>query len=90
MSDAASHVELDGVLLASGSPPRSLSWPTTLVYALPAAALSFMAAIAGMYLLEFASDVLLIAPAVFSSLFAVSRVFDALSDPLAGYASDRT
>ena len=59
-------------------------------YGLPQIPLGFMAALAGMYLLKFASDVLLIAPAVFSVLFAFSRICDAISDPVVGYWSDRT
>jgi GPH family glycoside/pentoside/hexuronide:cation symporter len=79
-----------------GDEPGSVAVPAELplrgvvVYALPAAPLSFMAAIAAMYLLKFSSDVLLVAPALFSTFFAVSKVFDALSDPVIGYASDRT
>ncbi len=90
MSEAEIGPAQGGTATASSSTQPSLSWPATTVYALAAAPLSFMAAIAGMYLLKFASDVLLIAPAVFSLLFAISKIFDALSDPIAGYASDRT
>ena len=60
------------------------------LYGLPGAPLGFMAAIAAMYLLKYSSDVLLVAPALFSTLFVISKVLDALSDPLIGYASDRT
>jgi Na+/melibiose symporter-like transporter len=42
------------------------------------------------YLMKFATDVLLIAPAIMGSLIAASRLWDAVSDPLAGYLSDRT
>jgi len=34
--------------------------------------------------------VLLIAPAVMGVIFSISRIWDAISDPLAGYLSDRT
>ncbi len=44
----------------------------------------------GTYLMKFSTDVLLIAPAVMGSLIAGSRLWDAISDPLAGYLSDRT
>jgi GPH family glycoside/pentoside/hexuronide:cation symporter len=43
-----------------------------------------------MYLLKFSTDVLLIAPAVIGMLFGLARVWDAVSDPLCGYWSDRT
>jgi len=40
--------------------------------------------------MNFATDVLLIAPAVMGVIFMVSRIWDAVSDPLAGTLSDRT
>jgi Na+/melibiose symporter-like transporter len=43
-----------------------------------------------LYVMKFATDVLLIAPAVMGLIFSVSRIWDAISDPLAGYLSDRT
>ncbi len=44
----------------------------------------------GLYVMKFSTDVLLIAPAVMGLIFSASRVWDAISDPLAGYLSDRT
>lgn len=44
----------------------------------------------GLYLMKFATDVLLIAPAAMGTIFGLSRIWDAVSDPLAGYLSDRT
>ncbi|MFN3238379.1 MAG: MFS transporter, partial [Pseudomonadales bacterium] len=43
-----------------------------------------------LYIMKFSTDVLLIAPAVMGTIFGVSRVWDAISDPLVGYLSDRT
>ncbi len=43
-----------------------------------------------MWLMKFATDNLLIAPAAMGGIFALARVWDAISDPLAGYLSDRT
>ena len=43
-----------------------------------------------LYVMKFSTDVLLIAPAVMGLIFSVSRVWDAISDPLVGYLSDRT
>lgn len=40
--------------------------------------------------MKFSTDVLLIAPAVMGTIFGISRVWDAVSDPLVGYMSDRT
>ena len=44
----------------------------------------------GLYLMKFATDVLLIAPAAMGTIFGLSRIWDAVSDPVAGYLSDRT
>jgi GPH family glycoside/pentoside/hexuronide:cation symporter len=43
-----------------------------------------------LYLMKFATDVLLIAPGAMGLIFGVSRIWDAVSDPVAGYLSDRT
>ena len=40
--------------------------------------------------MKFSTDVLLIAPAVMGVIFSISRIWDAVSDPIAGYLSDRT
>jgi Na+/melibiose symporter-like transporter len=40
--------------------------------------------------MKFSTDVLLIAPAVMGIIFSISRIWDAISDPIAGYLSDRT
>ena len=42
------------------------------------------------YLMKFATDVLLIAPAAMGMILAASRLYDAVSDPLVGYLSDNT
>ncbi len=73
-----------------GTVSSRLSWASTIQYSLPAAPLAFMPALAAMYLLKFGSDVLLIPPALLSSFFVLSKLVDAISDPAAGYASDRT
>lgn len=43
-----------------------------------------------LYFFKYATDVLLVSPGVLGSLMAASRLWDAVSDPLAGYLSDRT
>ena len=43
-----------------------------------------------LYLMKFSTDVLLISPAVMGFIFGISRIWDAVTDPLAGYCSDRT
>ena len=40
--------------------------------------------------MKFSTDVLLIAPATMGTIFGLSRLWDAISDPIAGYWSDRT
>ena len=46
--------------------------------------------ILSLYVMKFSTDVLLIAPAVMGAIFSLSRIWDAVSDPLAGYLGDRT
>lgn len=43
-----------------------------------------------LYMMKFATDILLIAPAVMGVIYSLSRIWDAVSDPLVGYLSDRT
>ena len=43
-----------------------------------------------LYVMKFATDILLIAPAVMGAIYSLSRIWDAVSDPLVGYLSDRT
>lgn len=53
-------------------------------------AFSLMGVMFGVYLMKYATDVLLIAPAVMGTLIAASRLWDGVTDPLVGYLSDRT
>jgi GPH family glycoside/pentoside/hexuronide:cation symporter len=71
------------------APPR-LSTSQLVAYAVPGAGVSFMESLIQFYLLKFAADVLLVSPGLTGLLLGGARVWDALSDPLAGYASDRT
>ena len=43
-----------------------------------------------LYLMKFSTDVLLISPVVMGLIFGLSRIWDACTDPVAGYFSDRT
>ena len=63
---------------------------TVLVYAAPSVGVGFMFFLTNVYLMKFSTDVLGIAPAAMGVIFLVSRVWDAVSDPIAGYLSDRT
>lgn len=70
--------------------PDRISWRTALAYGAPGFGAGYMTLMLGLYVMKFATDVLLIAPAVMGIIFSVSRIWDAISDPLAGYLSDRT
>jgi GPH family glycoside/pentoside/hexuronide:cation symporter len=63
---------------------------TLLCYAPPAFALGAPMFFVQFYLLKFATDVLLLAPAAVGALFAVGRFWDAVIDPVIGPWSDRT
>ncbi len=69
---------------------RPVPLATVIVYSLPMISLGFMGALISIYLLKFSTDVLLIAPGLMGALFGISKLWDAVSDPLAGYWSDRT
>ena len=60
------------------------------LYGLPAAGLSLPNMLLGLYFFKFATDVLYVAPGVLGLVFGLSRLWDAVSDPVAGYYSDRT
>ena len=63
---------------------------TLVAYAAPILGVGVMWHMIGFYFLKYATDVLLLAPALVGGIFAAARVWDAVSDPLAGYWSDRT
>ncbi|NRA09995.1 MAG: MFS transporter, partial [Myxococcales bacterium] len=61
-----------------------------IAYCLPTAALGFISMPFYIWLMKFSTDVLLIAPAAIGALFFMARIWDAVSDPLVGYLSDRS
>ncbi len=61
-----------------------------LTYSAPLLAVFASNALLGLYLLNYSTDVLLLGHALVGTLLLVARVWDAVSDPLAGYLSDRT
>jgi GPH family glycoside/pentoside/hexuronide:cation symporter len=63
---------------------------TVLTYSAPPLGLGFMFFLVSLYMMKYATDVLLMAPAAIGTIFGFSRLWDAISDPLAGYFSDRT
>ena len=65
-------------------------WSTVIAYGAPAAGAGYMYLLLSLYVMKFATDVLLIAPVVMGAIYSLSRIWDAISDPLIGYLSDRT
>ena len=57
---------------------------------MPSIGFGFMGMLFGIYLMKFSTDVLLIAPAAMGVLFFIGRLWDGVSDPVAGYLSDRS
>ena len=69
---------------------RKVPFGTTIAYGLPGLGAGYMYLLMSLYVMKFSTDVLLIAPAVMGVIFSISRIWDAVSDPIAGYLSDRT
>jgi GPH family glycoside/pentoside/hexuronide:cation symporter len=63
---------------------------TILSFCAPTFGVGFMFFLVGLYMTPFATDVLLISPGAMGAIFLVSRLWDAISDPIAGFLSDRT
>lgn len=71
---------------ASPALPRA----TVLAYATPLAPVYMLYMSVTVVYMQFATDVLMIAPGVIGTVFFVSKIWDAISDPLAGNLSDHT
>ncbi len=69
-----------------GPLPLATIW----AYCLPTLGIGFMGMLFGIYLMKFSTDMLLVAPAAMGLLFGIGRIWDAISDPIAGYLSDRS
>ena len=67
-----------------------ISWGKLTSFVTPAVGAGYMYLFLSLYVMKFSTDVLLIAPVVMGLIFSVSRIWDAISDPLVGYLSDRT
>ncbi len=76
--------------MTTAAASERLGLGTITIYALPMIPMGFMGGLVSMYLLKFSTDVLLLAPGIMGLLFGISRIWDAVSDPMAGYWSDRT
>jgi Na+/melibiose symporter-like transporter len=69
---------------------KRLPTSTFVAYGLPRLAMSVVGLVGALYLSKFATDVLLIAPATMGLILFAGRLWDGVTDPLAGYLSDRT
>lgn len=75
-----------GTAKSDGSLPAA----TIFTYGLPSIGTGAMFGMLLLYFMKFSTDVLLIAPAAIGAILGISRIWDAISDPIAGYWSDRT
>src|SRR5512147_2629542 len=66
-----------------------LATRSLIAYGGPGIALTYLLFFVQFYFLKYATDVLLLPPAVIGSLFAVAKVWDATASPLVGSWSDR-
>lgn len=82
--------ESDSLSARASVPDQRIPLSAILIYASPAPCVGFMFFLVSMYLMKFSTDVLLIAPGVMGLIFGASRIWDAITDPVAGYLSDRT
>jgi GPH family glycoside/pentoside/hexuronide:cation symporter len=73
-------------------PPTPPTTPARVLiaYATPSLASSFVFTLVGLYLLKYSTDVLLISPSVMGLVFGLSRIWDAVTDPVMGHLTDRT
>lgn len=70
--------------------PAVIARRTLALYALPTVGLTAMQGFVLVLLLKYATDELGVVPMLIGTIFAVGRLWDAISDPLAGWLSDRT
>ena len=73
-----------------GAPLNQLRTSVLIAYGLPMAGFSAATMTLNLYLLKYSADVLLIAPGVMGAVFMIARLWDAVTDPVAGQWSDRT
>lgn len=67
-----------------------IGWATLAHYATPLAPMYLLYMMVTVVYMNFATDVLLVAPGVIGTIFFGSKLWDAVSDPMVGYLSDRT
>lgn len=86
MSD--SHADAAGRSSPPGLPGLPLS--TSIVYALPNAGTGFAFFMVSIFFLKYATDVLAISAVAMGWILLAARLWDAFSDPVMGFLSDRT
>jgi GPH family glycoside/pentoside/hexuronide:cation symporter len=74
----------------STAPEERVPTSSILIYSSPVLGVFMATMLVNFYLLKFSTDVLLIAPATIGFLLLLARVWDAVTDPAAGWLSDRT
>ena len=74
----------------SASAHTPLSARQLLAYGGPIVGLSFLLFFVQFYFLKYATDTLLLPPAAVGALFALAKLWDAISNPIVGSWSDRT
>ena len=87
---SSAEISATGSTAADAARGERLSNTVVLSYAAPMAGLGFLFFLTDIYLLKFSTDVLGIAPAMMGVLLLISRLVDAVSDPVSGFLSDRT
>lgn len=75
---------------AAPTTPERITNGSVVTYALPSLGTGAMFGMLLLYFMKFSTDVLLIAPGVIGAILGLSRIWDAVVDPIAGYWSDRT
>jgi len=70
--------------------PSRLPLASILAFGTAAVGITAMSFVNSLYLFKYSTDVLLIAPGVMGLLYGISRIWDAISDPLIGRLSDQT
>jgi len=72
------------------APLHPLPGRVLLLYCLPYVAYIFVVFLYAFYFFKYCTDVLLIAPGIMGLLYGLARIWDAVTDPLVGYLSDKT
>ncbi len=88
---SASEGDASGAAGSAGTPRVShVGWGTLGLYGLPGLGVNFLFSLILILYMKFATDELGVAPGIMGGIFFVARIWDAVSDPVAGSLSDRT